>query len=87
MFRSPQHPYTAGLLASNPHLAVEGGRLPTIPGTVPSPDAWPVGCHFNPRCGYATDACRETPIPLIAVGDGHTTRCIHHDQVAVKTPA
>jgi peptide/nickel transport system permease protein len=87
MFRSPRHPYTAGLLASNPHLAAEGGRLPTIPGTVPSPDAWPVGCHFNPRCGYASDACRSTLIPLIAVGDDHTTRCIHHDQVAVKTPA
>ena len=55
----PLHPYTQALLASNPHHAVDGEPLPTIPGTVPAPGDWPAGCHFHPRCGYATDACRE----------------------------
>ena len=31
LFRSPQHPYTRALLASNPANAPRGGRLPVIP--------------------------------------------------------
>ena len=34
--RSPWHPYTEALLASNPY-ASDGGLLPTIPGAVPKP--------------------------------------------------
>jgi peptide/nickel transport system permease protein len=87
MFREPHHPYTAGLLASNPHLAGEGNRLPTIPGTVPSPDTWPVGCHFAPRCGYATDACRAGAIAIRTIDDGRVVRCIHDDEVVVAARA
>ena len=87
MFREPHHPYTAGLLASNPHLAVDGQKLPTIPGSVPSPDAWPLGCHFNPRCRYATEACCTDTIELRSLGDGRTVRCIHDDEVAVVARA
>ena len=36
------HPYTEALLASNPHHAADAERLPTIPGGVPRPGAWPV---------------------------------------------
>jgi peptide/nickel transport system permease protein len=43
------------LLGSAPHRAVLQRRLPTIPGTVPQPGAWPSGCHFHPRCQLATD--------------------------------
>jgi peptide/nickel transport system permease protein len=87
MFREPHHPYTAGLLASNPHLSVEGGRLPTIPGTVPSPSDWPSGCHFHPRCPYATEACRTSEIPLRVIAPDRTTRCIHDEQVVVGVRA
>ncbi|MCZ0985522.1 dipeptide/oligopeptide/nickel ABC transporter permease/ATP-binding protein [Streptomyces diastatochromogenes] len=37
MFARPLHPYTAGLLAANPHRAREGEPLPTIPGRSPPP--------------------------------------------------
>jgi peptide/nickel transport system permease protein len=87
MFRAPHHPYTAGLLASNPHLALDGGKLPTIPGSVPSPDAWPVGCHFNPRCKYASEECLAHEIELTPVGAHRTVRCVHHDEVAIGSPA
>ena len=83
MFREPHHPYTAGLLASNPHLALDGGKLPTVPGSVPAPEAWPRGCHFNPRCTYATDECRNHEIELGQAGNRRTVRCIHHEQVAI----
>jgi peptide/nickel transport system permease protein len=83
LFNAPQHPYTAALLESNPHHAIGKESLPTIPGTVPKPGAWPSGCHFSPRCRYATAECREGKIPLEQSGEEHETRCIHHDSVLV----
>jgi peptide/nickel transport system permease protein len=79
----PLHPYTEALLSSNPHNAPEAAELPTIPGTVPRPGAWPVGCHFHPRCAYATGACADAPIPLERPSaDERETRCIHYEQLA-----
>jgi peptide/nickel transport system permease protein len=87
IFRDPRHPYTEALLASNPHNAPEAQRLPTIPGGVPSPGAWPTGCHFHPRCSYATSSCRERPIPLERLAGGRETRCIHHELLSSGGPA
>ena len=53
LFASPQHPYTAALLAARPESRI-GERLATIPGAVPSLYERPVGCLFSPRCAYAT---------------------------------
>jgi len=79
MFHEPLHPYTQALLAANPHNAIGAEMLPTISGTVPKPGRWPTGCHFHPRCPYATSACRDTAIALVEPADGRLTRCIHHD--------
>lgn len=93
LFENPQHPYTAALLAANPHIAVEYGLgsqttssgrpqpLPTIPGTVPLPVDWSEGCTFAPRCGHATPSCTAGAVPLIAVGPRHHTRCLHNEDV------
>jgi peptide/nickel transport system permease protein len=81
IFREPLHPYTEALLASNPHHVRDSERLPTIPGNVPKPGAWPDGCHFHPRCSYATTGCREAPIMLERLASGRETRCIHHRQL------
>jgi peptide/nickel transport system ATP-binding protein/peptide/nickel transport system permease protein len=81
MYVRPLHPYTAGLLAANPHLAVRGQPLRAIPGTVPPPGSWPPGCRFAARCSLAADDCRES-VPLTAADSGRLTRCIHADQLA-----
>jgi peptide/nickel transport system permease protein len=81
LFRQPLHPYTRALLVSDPHNAPEGDLLPFIPGAVPKPGAWPAGCHFHPRCSYATAACQEQTIPMECPAPGRETRCIHHDQL------
>jgi dipeptide transport system ATP-binding protein len=61
LFASPQHPYTAALLAARPESRI-GERLATIPGTVPSLAERPNGCLFSPRCHYATPrAVEERP--------------------------
>jgi peptide/nickel transport system permease protein len=83
IFREPLHPYTEALLAANPHGGVGREELPTIPGTVPQPGQWPVGCHFRLRCQYATQACAEHEIPLEEVEGDRETRCIHAEELRV----
>jgi peptide/nickel transport system ATP-binding protein/peptide/nickel transport system permease protein len=82
LVRNPLHPYTRALLASNPRQAYDAEDLQTIPGAVPRPGAWPSGCHFHPRCSYATSACHTGAIPLAHPHNGRETRCIHYRRVA-----
>lgn len=83
LFAAPAHPYTRGLLASNPIASPRGEPLPAIPGTVPSPARWPKGCHFRDRCPFVVAACGERPIPLIPLAaEGHAARCIRVDEIA-----
>jgi oligopeptide/dipeptide ABC transporter ATP-binding protein len=81
LYRAPRHPYTAGLLAANPHRAPVGDLLPAIAGSVPPPSAWPGGCHFAPRCPYTTADCRAAPVAVTVIDPSRLTRCLHFDQL------
>ena len=62
VFRSPLHPYTAGLLAASSLQAVDDlGNLAAIPGSVPPAGRFPSGCVFRNRCDRATDVCATVP--------------------------
>jgi oligopeptide/dipeptide ABC transporter ATP-binding protein len=74
LFARPSHPYTQGLFASIPRLTGPVQRLRPIPGTVPSPAAWPVGCRFRPRCPYAFEPCGREPA-LRDLGPEQRMRC------------
>ena len=73
LFASPQHPYTAALLAALPERS-DGGRLATIPGVVPGLYDRPRGCLFSPRCAYATEHSRAVRPDLRPWQDGQI-RC------------
>jgi len=76
------HPYTLGLFGARPQLgAGRGGRLATVPGTVPELADLPAGCPFAGRCRFTIDACHATFPPEEAVGPSHTARCIRLDAV------
>jgi oligopeptide/dipeptide ABC transporter ATP-binding protein len=78
IFGRPLHPYTEALIRSIPRLGADAVRLDTIPGQVPSPQSYPVGCRFRDRCPYAFARCvREHP-PLYPLGE-RQTRCFLHD--------
>ena len=68
MYKSPQHPYTEGLLRSFPQL--RGPRVPLngIRGFPPDPRQLPSGCPFRLRCDYAMDRCAEAMPPLVPAG-------------------
>ncbi len=80
LFANATHPYTLGLLGSLPNRVPRGHRLPTIAGSVPSPQNFPSGCRFRNRCPHATDVCAEAP-PLVQVAPGHHAYC-HHPQTS-----
>jgi peptide/nickel transport system ATP-binding protein len=75
LFARPGHPYTRGLIASIPNMAVESERLFSIDGTPPVLGKLPTGCAFNPRCIHARDICRTVvPLPQTS-GAGHYAAC------------
>ncbi len=65
LYYSPKHPYTEALISAvplpDPKIQRER-ELIHLEGDVPDPSKPPSGCHFHPRCRYATDICKqETP--------------------------
>jgi peptide/nickel transport system ATP-binding protein len=77
LFGQPHHPYTKALLAAVPVPDPEARRDKSLPkGEIPSAINPPPGCHFHPRCPYATDKCREARPPLREVAPGHQSACI-----------
>jgi peptide/nickel transport system ATP-binding protein len=76
LVRHPLHPYTAGLIGSQPGSAPPLEELPSIAGQPPSLADLPSGCRFHPRCRDAEAACRVTPPPLAQVAAGRASACL-----------
>ncbi len=78
LYRTPQHPYTRGLLASVPSLDEERhDELSSIPGQPPDLTALPVGCAFAPRCAEVQDHCRVCTPELESVAGGERRAACH----------
>jgi oligopeptide/dipeptide ABC transporter ATP-binding protein len=75
LLRRPLHPYTTGLIGSQPGAAEPHRPLPSIPGQPPSLADPPAGCRFHPRCAHAEAACRIERPPLVEPDPGHATAC------------
>jgi peptide/nickel transport system permease protein len=82
VFDQPRHPYSYGLMSSNPYYAGGPGTpLQSIKGSVSTVGAWPDGCRFAERCSFATAECRAAEISLDPVAPGHWSRCVHSEEV------
>lgn len=78
IFKTPQHPYSYGLLYSVPRLDRGKSKepLPTIEGVVPNPYNMPPGCRFHPRCKYKMEICSNEEPPLIHIkGEQRQVAC------------
>lgn len=80
LFDEPYHPYTEGLINSVPTLTGEIEKLNSIAGSVPAPDALPIGCRFAPRCPYAFDRCFVEKPKLKSKGDSRSVRCFLYEE-------
>lgn len=76
----PFHPYTSGLLSALPSPRHRGGRLPTIPGAVPSPGSLAEGCVFADRCAHSRPDCGAAP-DLRPVTGGREVRCVRAEEL------
>lgn len=76
VYSTPRHPYTESLLASVPRLDIpRKTRLIPIQGEPPDMVNLPVGCAFQPRCGYALRRCvEEAPLSRL-IGENHYVAC------------
>ena len=75
LFSNPLHPYTKALLSAvpQPDPDVEVDRI-ILEGEVPNPANPPSGCHFHPRCAYATEKCRKEA-PQLTDRNGRLVAC------------
>ena len=74
-FAQPAHPYSVRLFAALPDAERRGGRLATIPGSVPAADVRHRGCRFVDRCSEVMQECRTSPPPWRDVDAGQRVRC------------
>lgn len=84
LFNRPLHPYTNGLIDSVPSIDGPIEKLKSIPGQVPSPEEYSVGCRFAPRCSKAFGRCFEEQPALERKGDDRSVRCFLYDKQEVK---
>ena len=75
LFCNPVHPYTRGLIHCIPRMDQATEVLPVIEGQVPNLLHLPAGCHFAPRCPYATEQCRSAAPETVQVGERHLVAC------------
>jgi oligopeptide/dipeptide ABC transporter ATP-binding protein len=72
--QGPRHPYSQGLLNALPRLSDVTPRLRAIPGTVPKPSEYDLGCRFRARCPQAFSDCLEKPV-FTEAPPGHRVAC------------
>ncbi|KQL49722.1 peptide ABC transporter ATP-binding protein [Brevibacillus choshinensis] len=85
LLRSPKHPYTIGLINSTPHKSKGAKRLNSIAGSVPSPDDYPPGCRFAPRCDKVMPICLTQRPELIGLDQQASCRCWLYEEKAERS--
>ncbi len=77
--KNPLHPYSKGLLAAIPDIALGKSTLTPIPGQVPQPSEFLPGCRFRDRCPHAFERCVNRP-ELSAKEEGHRVACFLYEE-------
>jgi len=75
IYLRPNHPYTQALLREVPRITTTPKEFAPIVGEIPSPLNPPTGCHFHPRCQFATEKCKQERPPLKQVAPKHWSAC------------
>ncbi len=85
--RDPFHPYTLGLLLSEPPASRRVKQLIAIRGTVPKADDVQGICAFAARCDWAQDLCRAAKPTLVEQAPGRFGACIRRAEIAGEMQA
>ena len=68
---------TAAFLAGG----ANGLAAQLLEGDVADPSNPPSGCHFHPRCRYATARCATETPTLTEIAPGHAVRCLRANEL------
>jgi peptide/nickel transport system ATP-binding protein len=85
--REPFHPYSNGLLLSEPPADHRVRELVAIPGSVPTADEVAGSCTFAARCQWVRPRCREANPPLAEVALGRRSACIRLAEIREEMAA
>jgi oligopeptide/dipeptide ABC transporter ATP-binding protein len=83
----PLHPYSNGLLLSEPVADHRVRELVAIPGSVPTADEVAGSCTFAPRCRWAQPRCREDAPLLQEVEPSRLSACIRLPEIRAEMNA
>jgi oligopeptide/dipeptide ABC transporter ATP-binding protein len=75
------HPYTRALLAARPKARRPGERLAAIAGVPPSPEDWPPGCRFAPRCPEVRPECLLARPELMPAAGPQRVACVRRQEL------
>jgi len=77
VYKDSKHPYTMGLLSSEPILSPRdrGRKRLVLEGEPPSLLNPPLGCNLVTRCPYKMDICHEIKPDLREVNKNHLAAC------------
>ncbi|MDB2599104.1 ATP-binding cassette domain-containing protein [Paracoccaceae bacterium] len=81
LFKEPMHPYTHTLLEGMPRISLHPREFMPIRGEIPSPLNPPGGCHFHPRCAFATDECGTLKPELREMDPLRLVRCHNAESI------
>ena len=79
--REPLHPYSLGLLLSEPAADRRVPELVAIPGSVPAHDAVADRCSFSTRCAWVAEQCIAAAPPLLPLAAGRYSACVRIDEI------
>ena len=77
VINQPAHPYTEGLMAAIPDMALDREQLNQIDGAMPRLNAIPKGCAYNPRCPKTFDRCMTDRPDLMDAGATRAACWLH----------
>ena len=78
IFANPAHPYTIGLMASQPSAGKKVDKLYSIPGKVPNPVNMPDYCYFKDRCEMCVAGCNGDYPCEVSLSPTHKVSCYRY---------
>ncbi|WP_235736630.1 ABC transporter ATP-binding protein [Nocardioides alcanivorans] len=90
IFKNPRHPYTRALIGASRETLEPDNEVLEVRSEPPNLVDLPDGCHYRPRCPFASDECGQ-PVPMREGEQGHRTLCHfpeplrRHDADELKT--
>lgn len=80
----PRHPYTLGLLLSEPPADRRVAELYAIPGSVPAAETVLGRCPFAERCDWAEPVCRKSDAVLTGTDATHRSACVRQEEIGAQ---